>query len=296
MGMVRHHKASKRAARNVSNRADHAENDSSESVATGAVPGQPDAVLWAYAHEDALDRALRDITATEQNVSITAWLFGLDLFAAAFGPDSDRGTSPLITPAGDATLPLRCQILARAARAAKPTLDLILSGYYREAWALERTMLNAWAQCIYLRLLPTDGPVPTCEPKWRESARVVVDHGDERDRALLDEATAHWEFLTVGVRPLSGQTVALLDADPERVNFQAAYQAPLCSLAFSCGLFIQVALLSEVAALEGHPEAWLTWYATFVDVAAPLHGSGQSEMERFMEERAERCTRLRSPR
>lgn len=294
-GMVRHHKASKRAARRVSSSAGQEGNDSSMSVANGAVPGQPDAVMWAYAHEDALDRALRDITATEQHVSITAWLFGLDLFAAAFGPDSDRGMSPMITPAGDASFPLRCQILSRAARAAKPTLDLILSGYYREAWALERTMLSAWAQCIYLRLLPTDGPVPTCEPKWRESARVVVEHGDERDRALLDEATARWEFLTVGVRPLSGQTVSLLDADPETVTFQAAYQAPLSSLALSCGLFIQCALLSDVAALEGHPETWLTWYATFVEVAAPLHRSGQSEMEQFVAERAERCTGERTP-
>ncbi|MDF3042505.1 MAG: hypothetical protein K0Q71_5211 [Thermomicrobiales bacterium] len=294
--MVRRHKGSKRAARHISGTAAHAGNDPSVSVANGAVPGQPDAVMWAYAHEDALDRALRDITASEQHVFITAWLFGLDLFAAAFGPDSDRGTSARITPAGDASFPLRCQLLARAARAAKPTLDLILSGYYREAWALERTMLDEWAQSIYLRLQPTDGPVPTCEPTWRESARVIVDHGDERDRSLLAEATAHWEFLAVGVRPLSGQTVAPLDADPQNGTFQAAYHAPSCALALSCGLFIQVALLAEVAALEGHPEAWLTWYATFVDVAGPLHRSGRSEMEQLTQERAERCTGVRPPR
>jgi hypothetical protein len=239
---------------------------------------------------------LRDITATDQHAAITAWLFALDLFAAAFAPDGERGTSPATSPAGDVYYPLRCQILARAARAAKPTLDLILSGYYREAWALERTMLDEWAQCIYLRLLPTDRPLPTCEPTWRESARVIVAHGDERDRALLNEATARWEFLTVGVRPLSGQTVSLLDADPESVTFQAAYQAPLCALALSCGLFIECALLSELAALDGHPDEWLTWYATFVEVAAPLHGSGRSEMEQFMQERAERCTRMRAPR
>ena len=99
----------------------------------------------------------------------------------------------------------------------------------------------------------------------------------------------------MGVRPLSGQTVSLLDADPERVTFQAAYQAPLCSLALSCGLFIQCALLSELAALDGHPEEWLTWYATFLEVAAPLHASGRGAMQDFMQERAERCTHSRPP-
>src|SRR5215212_8243171 len=149
----------------MSTAAGHEENGSSL-LANGAVPGQPEALLWAYADEEAHDRALREITAREQHAPITAWLFALDLFATAFAPDSDRGTSMAITPAGDVSFPLRWQILARAARAAKPTLDLILSGYYREAWALELTMLDEWAQCIYLRLQLTDEPAPTCEPTW----------------------------------------------------------------------------------------------------------------------------------
>jgi hypothetical protein len=157
-------------------------------------------------------------------------------------------------------------------------------------------MLDEWAQCIYLRLWPAAGPSPSCEPTWRECARVIVAHGDERDRSLLNEATPRWEFLTAGVRPLSGQTASLIDADPESVTYHSAYQAPLCSLALSCGFFIQCALLSELAALNGHPAEWLTWYETFVEVAAPLHASGRSGMEHFMEERAERCMRIRVPR
>ena len=278
----------------MSTAAGHEENGSSL-LANEVVPGQPEALLWAYADEDAHDRALRDITGTEHHAAIAAWLFGLDLFATAFAPDSEHGTSPTITPAGDVNFPLRCQILARAARAAKPTLDLILAGYYREAWALERTMLDEWAQCIYLRLLPMDGTQALCEPAWRESSRVIVAMGDDRDQVLLNEATVRWEFLTVGVRPLSGQTVSPFDVIPESLTFQSVYQAPLCSLALSCGLFIQVALLSELAALEGHPQEWVTWYDTFTEVTAPLHGSGRSEMEQFMQERAERCTRVRPP-
>ncbi len=290
--MARHRKTTKRAARGMSIVAGREGNGSATLPADGAVPGQPEALLWAYADEDAHDRALRNIAAVEHHAAITAWLFGLDLFAAAFASDGEHGASPAITPAGDLYFLLRCQMLARAARTAKPTLDLILSGYYREAWALERTMLDEWAQCIYLRLWPAAGPPPGCEPAWRESARVIVAHGDERDRALLDEATSRWEFLTAGVRPLSGQTATLLDTNPESVTFQAAYQAPLCSLALGCGLFIQCALLAELAALGGHPEEWLTWYATFLEVAAPLHASGRSDMEQFMHERAERCMRM----
>jgi len=271
------------------------EGNGSSSLANEAVPGQPEALLWAYMDEEANDRAMRGVTAAAHQAAITVWLFALDLFATAFGPDSEYGPSPTITPAGDVYFPLRCQILARASRAAKPTLDLILSGYYREAWALERTMLDEWAQCIYLRLWPAAGPPPSCEPAWRECARVIVAHGDEGDHALFDEATPRWEFLTVGVRPLSGQAVSIIDADPESVTYQSTYQEQLCSLALGCGLFIQCALLSEVAALDGHPEEWLTWYATFLEAAAPLHAPGRSEMERFMQEQAERCMRIRTP-
>jgi hypothetical protein len=292
---VPHRKASKRNARRVSIAAGYEGNGSSASLVNGAVPGQPEALLWAYADEEAHARALRSVTAAEHRSAITAWLFALDLFATAFAPDRERGTSPTTTPAGDLYFALRCEMLARAARGAKPTLDLILAGYYREAWALERTMLDEWAQCIYLRLWPAPDPPPSCEPAWRDCARVIAAHGDERDRSLFDEATPHWEFLTAGVRPLSGQTASLIDADPESVTYQSAYQAPLCSLALSCGFFIQCAILSELAALDGHPEEWLTWYVTFLEVATPLHTSGHSEMGQFMQERAERCMQMRTP-
>ena len=275
--------------------AGHEGNGSSASLASDAVPGQPEALLWAYADQEAHARALRSITAAEHPAAIAAWLFGLDLFATAFAPDWEHGTSPTTTPAGDLYVSLRREMLARAARGAKPALDLILAGYYREAWALERTMLDEWAQSIYLRLWPTADPPPSCEPAWREVARVIVAQGDERDRSLFDEATPRWEFLTVSLRPLSGQTASLSDANPESVTYQSAYQAPLCSLAFSCGFFIQCAILSELAALDGHPEEWLTWYATFREAAARLHAPGRSEMERFMQERAERCMRIRTP-
>ena len=69
----------------------------------------------------------------------------------------------------------------------------------------------------------------------------------------------------------------------------------MCTLALSCGFFIQYAILSELAALDGQPEEWLAWYATFLEVATPLHASGRGEMESFMQERAERCMRLRAP-
>jgi hypothetical protein len=108
--------------------AGHEGNGSFSSLANSAVPGQPEALLWAYADEEAHGRILRSITAAEHQAAITAWLFALDLFATAFAPNIERGTSPTTTPAGDLYFPLRCEMLARAARGAKPTLDLILSG------------------------------------------------------------------------------------------------------------------------------------------------------------------------
>ena len=174
-----HRKASRRDASRLSIAVGHEGTSAFASLPNGAVPGQPEGLLWAYADDDAHDRALHDTSAPEQRAAVRAVLFALDLFTAAFV------------------------------------------------------------------------------------------RGDERDQQHLNEATARWEFPGVGVHPLSGQTVSLLDADPGCVTFPGAYQAPLCSLALSCDLFIQCANLLELAALGGHPEKWSSRFATFIEVAAP---------------------------
>ena len=67
------------------------EGNGSSSLANEAVPGQPEALLWAYMDEEANDRAMRGVTAAAHQAAITVWLFALDLFATAFGPDSEYG-------------------------------------------------------------------------------------------------------------------------------------------------------------------------------------------------------------
>jgi hypothetical protein len=270
-------------------------NDAVASAAT-AIPGQSTSLLLGYVRENARDDAVRRVSATAQHPAISAWLFAIDLFRAAFASDRVDGTPPLITPAVDLSFALRRQFLAGAARAAKPALDLILAGYYREAWALERTMLDEWAECVYLRLQPPETPLPPCEPAWREVARLGATRGDAADRAFLEEATSRWDFLTVAVRPLSGHTALTLEADPDSVAFQAAYHAEFCELALSCGLFIHCALLREVASLTEQPPQWMNWHAIFTEVVTPLYASHRGAMERWTKDRTQRCSRGRTSR
>jgi hypothetical protein len=262
---------------------------------TEVIPGQSTSLLLGYVREEARDSAVRQVSATEQHPAVSAWLFAIDLFTAVFAYDSDNGAPPLASTA-ELSFAVRHQLLAGATRAAKPTLDLILAGYYREAWALELKMLDEWAECVYLRVQPPGTPVPPCEPTWREVTRAVASRGDAADRALLAEATPRWDFLTVAVRPLSGHTAATFEIDPDSVAFKAAYDAELCELALSCGLFINRALLKEIALLSEQPPQWLHWQSIFSDVVTPVYSAGRPEMERWTKERIERCSGSRSRR
>lgn len=271
-------------------RKQQAGNDATGAAPAGMIPGQSLSLLSGYVREDARDEAVRRVSATEQHPSISAWLFAIDLFTTAFAHDRDDGTSPFFTPATDLSFALRHQLLAGAARAVKPALDLVLAGYYREAWALERTMLDEWAECVYLRMQLPDAPVPPCEPSWREVTRLIAARGDEGDRVWLEEATPRWDFLNVAVRPLSRNTADSLAADLDSMAFQAVYNGEFCQLALSCGLFVQCALLREVATLAAQPQQWTDWYGIFVEVVTPVYASTRDAMERWTKARNERCS------
>ena len=261
-----------------------------------AIPGQSASLMLGYTSEQARDDEVRLVSANAQHAAISAWLFGIDLFTAAFARDPDHLMAPPFTPAGDSAFALRRQLLAGAARASKPTLDLILAGYYREAWALERTMLDEWAECVYLRLQPPQAPVPPCEPAWREVARLGATRGDQDDRDLLEEATSYWDFLAVAVRPLSGHTALSLETNADSMAFAATYHAEYFELAVSSGLFIKCALLREVAALLQQPPQWTNWHAIFTDVVTPLYAAGRGAMERWTKDRSDRCSHGRTSR
>ena len=265
-----------------------------DTVHNGHIPGQASALLAAYAAEEAVDAVLRDVTARHQHQAIAAWLFALDLSATAFASDPVADAANTPPAAADPSAALRGHVLASAVRAAKPTLDLILAGYYREAWALEATMVDEWAQAVYLRVQPEARLAPGCAPTWRETSRAIAARGSAPDRALLAEATSRWDFLAVAVRPLSDQLAPPGVGDPEGVLFRPAYQEEQCALALGCGLFIQCALLAEVATLGGHPAEWDTWHRTFAEVADPLNAASRREIERWTRDHLERCSRART--
>jgi hypothetical protein len=91
-----------------------------------------------YGEAEYWDDFQRRITLNEQRDAIDVWLRGQNLFASAFG-EKVRHSSGSVDPRAFA---VRFQLLLLAGRASKPALDLVLSSYYTEAWALERSMLE----------------------------------------------------------------------------------------------------------------------------------------------------------
>jgi hypothetical protein len=108
--------------------------------------GQPEPLVVAYDTDERHEATVRDITLREQNKAVSEWLFALELFAYALTPEREFNTGTVEEDrVADGAYALRLQLLALSGRAAKPVLDLIVSGYYTESWSLLRLMLEGWA-------------------------------------------------------------------------------------------------------------------------------------------------------
>ena len=272
-----------------------------------SLPGQLDPLSVAYDDEERQEAAVRALTLREHSPAVSEWLFALELFAFAFAPDREFNTGAVEEDrVPDGAYALRLQLLALSGRSAKPALDLLVAGYYTEAWALLRSMLEGWARCVYVRLRPEEfvrwyapdtyprGDDPRKrEANWGEIASVIRTQGADGDRVLFEEALLRWELLNMGANP-SGEGITQIHEDDLRVGmFTPKYHAGLCAHTFSHGVFVQRALLGELAKLGPHPEEWLAWNATFAQVAASLIEEARPAMEEWVslrrQERARRA-------
>jgi hypothetical protein len=196
----------------------------------------------------------------------------------------------------------RRNLLALAGRATKPALDLILAGYYTESWAIERSMLEGWVRTVYLRLLSGEhrrfrsyGKPGECEPSWSDAAKAIRRHGDDADRALLEQAQLRWWFLNMGAHPSGEGIKQLFDDERRLLRFYPDPEPGMGAHALSHGIFVQHALLVEVEKLNPPVTAgWFTSRTRFADDAAPLIDSTQGALSKWSIEHKQRC--LKKPR
>jgi len=273
------------------------------------LPGQPEALTVGYGDEEYRESVIRELTLREHSPAVSEWLFALHLFAVAFDPDREYD----IVEASDdrmsrGAFELRLQFLALAGRAAKPALDLLVAGYYAEAWSLLRTMLEEWARSVYIRVKPEEfvrwyeadtEPMSVelhrREPNWGEIASIIRRFGAEADRAVFEEALLRWQLLNMGSKPSGEGLTRIHDQGARIVDYRAEYHSTLCAHTLSHGVFVQRAILSELALLGPHPHEWTEWNDKFAMVAESLIEAARPTMEEWVrlrrEERARRVGR-----
>jgi hypothetical protein len=274
-----------------------------------SLPGQPDALTVGYGDEEHREAAIREMTLRQHSPAISEWLFALHLFAVAFDPERDYDRGEM----GDdrvsrGAFELRLQFLALAGRAAKPALDLLVAGYYTESWALLQAMLEEWARSVYIRVKPEEFvrwyeadmepmsvEIHRREPNWGEIASIIRRFGAETDRAVFEEALLRWQLLNMGSKPSGEGITQIHDQDSRIVAYRAEYHPTLCEHTLSHGVFVQRAILGELALLGPHPQEWVEWNDKFAVVAESLIEASRPTMDEWVrsrhEERARRVGR-----
>jgi hypothetical protein len=108
---------------------------------------------------------------------------------------------------------------------------------------------------------------------------------------LFEDALLRWALLNRGSNPLGDGNSRIGDGDLRHIVFAPTYQADLCNQTFSHGVFVQRALLGELAKLGPYPEEWLDWNERFAQVTAPLIEATRPAMEEWVRARQQRTGR-----
>jgi len=255
--------------------------------------GQPTQLLLGYNAIEMHDSELRQVSCERHVHVVTLWLNALALFADAFAPgrvfNSNADEDDSVTRKAYA---LRLQLLGLSGRNSKPALDLIVAGYYTEAFALIRGMLEGWARTLYIRLRPheyhrwyesetelAEGQLRKKEPSFGEVDGVIAADGDTEDRAFFDEANLRFRLLSMGTHPSGHGITQIHDYERGVMLFNPVYREDLCLHAFYHGLFAQRVLLDEVVSLGPQSEDWLELLGHFLRLCEPIHLSIQPVLE-----------------
>jgi hypothetical protein len=152
---------------------------------------------------------------------------------------------------------LRLSLTSAAAGTAKLALDATLAGYYSQAFALIRHLLETWLQMVYVRLNPSAAPQwfsPDGVRKAQQPNQNTIINGIKRfgkqDWPLLhnvEEVSGLLRRLNEGAHP-SALAVVQTDTDnPELRQLGANYNKELFEETWSMGTLALAMLLHEIA-------------------------------------------------
>jgi hypothetical protein len=206
------------------------------------------------------------IALKEMPEAVATWYRYLELFNQAIRREHESGeTGP--TPAWF-SWHLRIHLVATATGTAKLTLDAGLAGYYSQAFALIRHMLETWRQMVYARLFPSEADRwytlesgrPPCEP-GRNTIKKELDKyakrtGDRELKQQLAVVTQKIENCDDGAHPSAMAVAQLKTGKPGFSQLGANYIESQSAALVSIGTFAIALLLDELQKLVALDETW----------------------------------------
>lgn len=269
--------------------------------------------MTPYDDVEANDNSLRVETSRHHGDLIALWLIAIKLASDAFAPGQSYRSPENADAAERKAYRLRLQLLGLSTRGAKPALDLLLAGYYTEAFGLIRTMLDGWCRSLYVRLRPTEygrwySPeqanidplqvVRKAEPNLGEIDGVITADGDADDRRFFEEANLRFRLLSAGTHPSGEGITQVVDNGSQVLLFNPFYRENLCRHGFNHGLFALLILLDEVDCIGEQSQGWKELLGEYYRLWKPVHASIQpvlqEEKTRLAAERAAKQAARRS--
>lgn len=163
-------------------------------------------------------------------------------------------------------------LLGLSGTTSKPAVDALVVGYYSQAYALIRTMLETWRRAAYLRVHPQgidkwwpeqderdDADVSEFArlrpPDAKQIARALNAIGSHDLDAALDLIRTGIKHMHSGAHP-SVEAVTQLWEESGRRNFGPNYKKEHCEFGLQWGLIANLFLANEIHPLIPQPDDW----------------------------------------
>lgn len=204
-------------------------------------------------------------------VPLALWLRFLSLFGLAFSRtyyDFDDDLSKSEARAKG----LAIDLLGLSGTTSKPAVDALVVGYYSQAYALIRTMLETWRRAVYLRVHPqgVDSWWPEHDeldeadiseivrlrpPDAKQIAAALNAIGSHDLDAALDLIGKGIKHMHAGAHPSVEAVTQLWNESGGRV-FGPNYKKEYCEFGLQWGLIANLFLVNEIHALIPQPSDW----------------------------------------
>jgi hypothetical protein len=176
---------------------------------------------------------------------------------------------------------LRLSLASAAASSAKLTLDATLAGYYSQAFALIRHMLETWQQMAYVRLneraasqwFSPDGIRNPQQPNQNTVIKGIRRFGKHDPMVLNNLGAVEKEFenLNNGAHPTVLAVMQTDTPDPEQRQLGANFNSELFARTWSIGTVALALLLHEIAQIVEVDADWWTEFGAIATERARLH-------------------------